>query len=117
MARGKAVLAWIERWVPWSPALFAVLYLVAFSHLVDWKGAIQHFGNDTHEQILADLARRVPLDVREYAPFVASRQAFWLYAPRRPDNWIGRALAREPTLRRAERARTATGVLYFVSPR
>src|SRR5262249_18834034 len=88
-----------------------------FVFLVDSNGALQHVGNDTQERVLAGLARRVPIDVREYGPFVASRQEFWLYAPRRPDNWIGRTLAREPALQLDERARDRAGALYFVSPR
>jgi hypothetical protein len=86
-------------------------------YLIDWKGALQHHGNDTHERILTGLARRVPLDLREYAGFVASRQEFWLYASRRRDAWIGPVLAREPALRLAERAREDIGVLYLVVPR
>jgi hypothetical protein len=85
--------------------------------LVDWKAVIQRHGHDTQERILTGLARRVPLDLREYPGFIASRQEFWLFAPRRRDAWIGPTLAREPVLHLTQRAKEETGYLFFVAPR
>ncbi len=85
--------------------------------LVDWQAVMQRHGHDTQERILTDLAHYIPLDLRAYRDFLASRQEFWLFAPLRRDAWIGPTLAREGSLRLLERSREEKGVLYLVAPR